>query len=390
MNNRQTLYSRSLRNLPYAILLAASLISLPNRVWAQSGAPAQNTPASTTAAPPEKKASDEKERNFYEVLEDLLADFEYDLKTGEVHGLRDLAIRNVAVSENVPTSFKSHLELLVAERILKTSKSRLIQCLPCRAKKTTLNGDQVVITSTDTNPTELARVAKMAGISNFMDMAFSFQPSGMVLSFYITDPESGSVVWSRSYNSETSRSSAVKRGVDYSQVDQARRAAEYIPTKQFRATIFYLLEPNLSGYTGCLGFGLRLVERYDNRKKEVGFELNYIRDATSFITTSTDTTNLWAGFNITMLFLHSWNFIGEEENYNKVRGNLFVGLGGTFATGYLGALIRAGWEWRFGKHFGLAGSVGFRPPASAFLPSGTTTATSMTGVEAGLGISIIF
>lgn len=385
MKPRRPLYSK------LYLLCAGTLVVLsPQKSFAQAGAPAQNPGPQATTAEKKPNTPDEKERNFYEVLEDLLADFEYDLKTGEVQGLKDLAIRNVAVSENVPTSFKAHLELLVAERILKASKSRLVQCLPCRAKKTTLNGDQVVITSTDTNPTELARIAKMAGISNFMDLAFSYQPSGMVLSFYITDPDSGSVVWSRSYNSETSRTAAVKRGVDYSQADNARRAAEYVPTKQFRGTVYYFLEPNTAGYTGCLGFGLRLAERYDNRKKEVGFELNYIRDVTSFISTSTDTKNLWSGFNLTMLFLHGWNFIGEEENFNKVRGNLFIGIGGTFTSGYLGGLVRGGWEWRFGKHFGLSGNLGFRPPASVFLPVGTTTATSLMGVEVGLGVSIMF
>src|SRR5437868_4070440 len=94
------------------------------------------------------QAADEvSERNFYDVLEDVMADFEYDLKNGNVTGLKDLAIRNLATSENVPASFKSHLELLVTERVLRTTKTRVLQCLPCRSKRTTLSGDQVVITS---------------------------------------------------------------------------------------------------------------------------------------------------------------------------------------------------------------------------------------------------
>jgi len=44
---------------------------------------------------------------------------------------------------------------------------------------------------------------------------------GDILSMYITDPESGSVIWSRSYNSETSRAAAFRRGVDYTQIDDA-------------------------------------------------------------------------------------------------------------------------------------------------------------------------
>lgn len=206
-------------------------------------------------------------RNFYEVLDDLLGDFEYDLKNGQVQGLKALSIRNIATSENIPPSFKTHLELVVTERVLKNSNTKMIQCLPCRAKRTTVSGDQVTITSADTNPVELSRIAKMSNIEHFMDVAFAYQPSGMVLSFYVTEPDTGTVVWSRSYNSETSRAAAFRRGVDYTQVDEARRATEYAPTLQHRATIYYLFEPDVGGTTGCLAAGYRLVERYDNRKK---------------------------------------------------------------------------------------------------------------------------
>ena len=232
--------------------------------------PAGGEVAAPTAQPSRGKG--DSERNFYEVLDDVLGDFEYDLKNGNVSGLKDVSINNVAVSENIPPSFKSHLELLVTEQILKTTKARVIQCLPCRARKTSMNGDQVIITSPETNPTELGRIAKIAGIEHFMDIAFSYQPSGIVISMYIIDPESGAIVWSRSYNSETSRAAAFRRGVDFNQIDDARKQTEYTPIIQSRLSLYYLFEPDLPNTAGCLALGYRTVERYDNRKKEVGFE----------------------------------------------------------------------------------------------------------------------
>lgn len=334
-----------------------------------------------------------KERNFYEVLEDLLADFEFDLKNGNVNGLKDLAIRNIATSENIPPSFKSHLELLVTERILKeTRAARMIQCLPCRSRKTTLDGDQVIITSPDTNPVELARIAKLSGIAHFMDVAFAYQPSGMVLSMTITEPEGGSIVWSRSYNSETSRASAFRRGVDYSQIEAARTANEYAPTVQYRGTVYYLFEPNVGGTTGVLGFAFRMVERYDNRKKEVGFELNYLKDASSLVgsadAAATETANLYGGLNVTLLFIHAWNLIGQEENFNRARGSFFTGIGGTYASGFLGGLIRTGYEWRLGKHTAVNAVIGYRPSATAFLNN--SAAGAVGGLEFGLGVNLLF
>ena len=363
--------------------ISSLLVCLLAPAWAPAFADA------VTAPPPQPakiKQGNSKERNFYEVLEDLLGDYEYDLKNGQVSGLRDLAIRNVALSENIPPSFKNHLELVVTEKTLANTKTRVVQCLACKAKKTTVNGDQMVITSPETNPIELARIAKLSGIAHFMDLAFSYQPSGMVLSMYITEPETGVVVWSKSYNSETTRAAAYRRGVDFSQLDEARKQSEYQPMIQYRATAYYLFERDITGVTGCLGAGFRMVERYDNRKKEVGFEMNYLKDASS-LAGAKSATGLYSGLNLTLLFVHTWNLISTEENYNHVRGNIFLGVGGTYASGFLGGLVRTGYEWRLAKHWAVSADLGFRPTSTAILTSSTA---AISGPEYGMGVSATF
>jgi hypothetical protein len=346
------------------------------------------TPIASPNAVPAKNVP---ERNFYEVLDDVMGDFEFDIKNGNIHGLKDLAIRNVATSENIPPSFKHHLELLITERILKNSKTHVIQCLPCKARKTSLNGDQVVITSPDTNPSELSRIAKISGIEHYMDVAFLYEPSGIVISMYITDPESGTIIWSRSYNSETSRAAAFRRGIDYNQIDEARKLTEYAPTIQSRLIMYYLFEPNLPQQSGCLSLGYRMVERYDNRKKEVGFEVDYMTHASTIVNSKgANPKDIYAGFglNLTLMFMHVWNFIGEEENYNRIRGAASLGIGGTYASGYLGGVIRGGYEWRMAKHFGLSFVLGYRPASTAFV-AGTESGT-ISGMEYGLGVNLIF
>lgn len=348
--------------------------------------------APTAAAAPVATLNKEApERNFYEVLNDVLGDFEYDLKNNNVSGLKELSIRNIAASENIPPSFKNHLELIITEKILKNSKTHVIQCLPCKSRKTSLSGDQVVVTSPETNPAELARIAKLSGIEHYMDVAFQYEPSGIMISMYIVDPESQNIVWSRSYNSESSRASAFRRGVDFNQVDEARRTTEYAPTTQGRLILYYLFQPDLPKTAGCLALGYRLVERYDNRKKEVGFEANYMTNSSTLVnTTGASPLGLYNsfGFNMTLMFLHAWNFIGEEENYNKVRGSFMLGVGGTYASGYLGGLVRASYEWRMAKHFGVSFILGYRPPAAAFI-QGTQTGT-IGGPEYGLGVNVLF
>ena len=331
-------------------------------------------------------------RNFYQVLDEVLADFEYDLKSGQVVGLKDLAIRNIATSENVPPSFKSHLELLITERILKNTKARIVHCAACRSKKTTINGENMVISAPENNVTEMQRIAKMDGISNFMDVAYAYQPGGMILSLQISDVDTGTTLWSRSYNSQTTRATAQRRGVDYQELEDAKTKMEYQPTITTKPTLYTVMAPKAgSGYATALGFGVRMTERYDNRTKEVGFEMNYYSDIASLTgqpSAKNDTSNIYAGFNLTMLFVHGWSVYGNEDNYNKARGMIFGGIGGTYASGFLGGLIRGGYEWRLARHWSVTTFLGYRPQGTLVI-SGTTTAP-LSGAEGGIGVGFVF
>ncbi len=340
---------------------------------------------------PQVCAESKDERNFYEVLEDVLSDFEFDLKNGNVTGLKDISIRTINLSENIPPSFRSHIELLLTERILKTTKTHVISCPACRSKTASLNGDQVIVTSADSHPEELLRVARLAGVHNFLDTSFSYQSSGIVLSLTSINAEDNNVIWSKSYNSETSKASAFRRGVDFSQNDEARHQTEYTTTLQSHVNIYYLSEPNIPITTGCLGLGYRLMERYNNRKKEVGFELEYLADASTIVNKKgANATNLYVfpSLNLTLLFLHTWNFMGDEENFNMIRSGLTLGVGGTYASGFLGSVVRATYEWRLGKHSNFSLNLGYRPTAPAFI-QGTQTGT-LSGPEYGFGIGGIF
>ncbi len=375
---------------PVAIILAILLSStLSAKASAEENTDSTNQIDTSSSKVTIQRDNEEQMRSFYEVLDDLLADFEFDIQNGNVKGLQDLSIRNIATSENVPTSFKNHLELLVTERILKHSKTRIIQCLPCRSSRATIEGNRVIIKSPNDNPQELTRLAQISGIEDFMDIAFTYQPSGMILSLFIVKPESSSVVWSRSYNSETSRAAAFRRGVDYSQIDEARDQVEYEPKIQYRLIPYYLYEKNLAGYVGTVGLGFRMVERYQNRNKEVGFELNYLFEANSLAgSNSPNSIYQFGGINLTLLFVHAFNFMGPLENYHQIRQSLCLGIGGTYAAGFLGGLFRANYEWRFGKHYAFAVNLGFRPPATAFI--GGVAVGSVSGIEAGIGVSYLF
>src|SRR5262245_10886408 len=81
-----------------------------------------------------KEANPKQVRLFHEVLEELLNEFGYDVKSGQISGLKNLSIRKVSVSESLPRTYENYVELLIAERVRENSKVRMISCLPCKTK----------------------------------------------------------------------------------------------------------------------------------------------------------------------------------------------------------------------------------------------------------------
>jgi hypothetical protein len=351
-----------------------------------------NCLALLAAAPwPAHAAPPAGQRDFYGALDDTLGDFEFDLKHELVKGVEDISIRNVSLSENIPRAFAPHVEDLVIERILKATKTKVIQCVGCKARRMTLEsgGTRIRTTSPRTNAQELAALAKKEGIQHFLDVSFTYQPNGLLMSLEITEASDATLTWSKTYNSETSRAALLRRGYDPVELDPSqRRITEYPSVLQYRLRVDYLVEPDVGGYSGCLGFSLRMVERYDNRKKELGFEFQYLRGSATLLHADAANASLYSGVNATLVLLHAWNLIGAKEDFNQARVSVYGGLGGTFTSGFLGALFRVGAEYRLASHAAVTAQLGYRPSSTSFLPLGD--GQSVSGVEPALGVSYLF
>lgn len=342
----------------------------------------------TSVSQPARADDPPYERSFYQVLDEVLDDFEFDLKKSEVRGIKDVSIRNISLSDNVPSTFKQQLESKLTEKLISGANANVIQCPACRGKKTKIVKGQVILSNAENNPLELIRSAKSAGVSHFLDVTFTYQASEMLLSLTTIAPDTGSVQWTKTYSSEKSRAELKRQGINPDQ-EETNKKTEYAPTTQFRLNVSYQNEPDFNGRTGCLGFGFRGVERYDNLHKEVGFELGLLKNISSLSSNPSleARDSLYQNFNLSMLFVHAWNFFETQENYDDIRWSYFLAIGGTYTKGYLGALARTGFEWRFAKSWAAQANIGFRPKATTFI-NGAERAVS--GAEYGMGVSLMF
>lgn len=343
-------------------------------------------------------------RQFHEVLDELLMEFGYDIKMGQLNGLKNVSIRKVEVSEELPKTYERYIELLIEERIRENAQVKLINCLPCRTRSSLLVDGKLKITSPSHNLGQLNTAAEQLGIDNFMDVILVYHTTHMVLAFQIFTASTKELVWARAYNSETIKSRFQKMAVDYSQVAQSRVSTEYQPEYKFMFGLGAATIPNVSENANdrtMANLQVRASERFNNRRSDFGLLLSIMSTTASFLkeypaadgsgtaTTSSDTETtpeakpaaFKAAFSIYGVYGH--NFLGNVESYNKARHGVHIGIGPTIATGYLAGTIRAGWDVYFGRRFVTSLAV------MELLPTTITLAGKTVKTPGGVGADLV-
>ncbi len=323
----------------------------------------------------EDTASPKQVRLFHEVLEELLTEFAYDVKAGQLTELKNLSIRKVSVSETLPRSYQSYVELLVSEKIKSNSKVKLISCLPCKTKNTRIVDDKLMITSATTNAEDMNRAASQLGIETFMDVILVYHTTHMVIAFQAFDTVTKELAWTKTYNSETIRSRYQKLAVDFSQIEKARTSDEYVPEFRYLFGFGGGSVPNVKQNvreTSVLTFQLRGTEKFDNRKSEFGLLGTFNISMSSLLseypstgstsdeeeesaeTDSTDDSPSPFTKSFGLFALYSHNFLGSLESYNEMRHGVSAALGLHLAAGYLAPAARIGWDLFLGRKFSVS------------------------------------
>ena len=314
-------------------------------------------------------ASNKDVRQFHEVLNDLLSEFAYDVKQGQINGLKNLAIRKVEISDTLPRTYEQYVELLVTERVRENSKVKLINCVSCKSKSSTMVEGKLMITSPLTNVQKMDEAASQLGIENYMDVVLVYHTTHMVLAFNIFNTQTKEMTWARTYNSETLRSRYQRMAVDYNQIEKSRTSEEYVPDYKFLLGIGASQLPNVAGTTrdkSFISLHLRSVEKFDNRRTDFGLLTSFWVNTATFLksypsegTSTGTTTETYSGearplaykYVLGIHALAARNFVGDVEMYDRIRHGTHLAVGGLISTGYLAPSVRVGWDMYFGRRF---------------------------------------
>lgn len=345
-------------------------------------------------------------RRFHEVLDDLLAEFGYDVRMGQLNNLKNLSIRRVEVSDALPNTYRSYVEMLVSERIRENSRVRLITCVTCKTKTSHLVEGRLMITSPTTNMDRMREAAQQMGIDQFMDVVLVYHTTHMVLGFEVFNTATNELVWTRTYNSETIKSRFQKLAVDYQQVEKARPGEEYTPEYRFLLGLGGGVIPNITGKSddnGVMALMLRGAEKFDNRKHEFGLHSSiYLRKSGLINRASDDSEESepaegekkkasdltpWS-FALGMYGMYSRHFVGAVESYNEIRHAANIGLGFIGTSGFLTTSARAGWDMYFGRRFATNLSLVYLMPSVATQDNENTKTAGGAGGDFTISVNL--
>lgn len=349
-------------------------------------------------------------RRFHEVVDELFAEFGYDVRMGQLKGLKNLAIRKVFVSDAIPNTYESYIELLVAERIRENSRVRLITCTPCKTKKSRLVEGKLLITSPTTNMAEMRQAADRLGIDHFMDIVLVYHSTHMVLAMQVFNTDTQEMIWARTYNSETIKSRYQKLAIDYKQVAKSRPGEDYVPEYRFLFGLGGAMIPNTSGDSqdsSMLSAVVRGTEKFNNRQQEFGLHLNLFIAKTAFVkapsgnatdTTATDGTTTDSAttdstpkafsFALGLYGMYVHNLIGSLESYNQIRHSLNIGVGALIASAYLAGSVRLGWDLYFGRRFAANFGAFYVAPSEVVVNDEYVKVAGGAGGEIGMSVNI--
>lgn len=344
-------------------------------------------------------------RQFHDVLNDLLSEFTYDVKQGQVNGLKNLSIRRVDISDTLPRTYEQYVELLVSERLRENSKVKLLNCVPCKSKSSTMVEGKLMITSPLTNLQRMDEAANQLGIENFMDVVLVYHTTHMVLAFNVFNTQSKELTWARTYNSETLRSNYQRMAVDFNQVDKSRNSDVYVPEYKIMLGVGGSQLPNVAGNErdkSFLGVHIRALEKFDNRRLDFGLSTSIWTNTSDFLKaypsegTSSSSTTTYTGKKRPLPYkyllgvhgLLARNFVGSVEIYDKVRHGVHVGVGGVASKGYLAPSIRAGYDLYLGRRFVASFDAHYITQSSILV--GTDFQSSRAGGGGDLALSYNF
>ena len=291
------------------------------------------------------------DRPFEATFRDLMRVFDRDLRTRDLPIRSSVVLRRVETSGDLPASYREHLRAQLKETLVGAK----VEVRPLRS---------------ETRRREL----------RFLDVSLYLDRQRLSLGVAIVDVETGTLLRQLNYDSEEWKAGTADFRLNQGE-GPSQRVMQYAPSVLYGARFALVSLPDLQSRTGGMEIGIRGLERYSNRRYELGFDLS------SVIGIGSETVTAYRGAVVQGVFLLGRAFIDDFEDYDRPRVVTYFGIGGSYSNGFLGSIFRSSTDIRLGKSFAVQVGVGYRPSATALLSANRGT---VRGIEISLGVMAQF
>lgn len=192
-------------------------------------------------------ATNQSNISIHQVVMEILDDLMADMRLLRLEQISPLAIRGVGLTPNLAGNFGLWTENELISRINRLTSVSLRYCVSCQSLKTSVENGEWVLKLGWVKQEDMYQEAQKLGVMAFMDLFVSYIPgANMVsLSAKIYRADSGAILWSQTYMSDSSTAAILRTGDRIQTRDEVFREL----TRKIEQRPYY-------GYTLWLGGGM--------------------------------------------------------------------------------------------------------------------------------------
>jgi hypothetical protein len=152
--------------------------------------------------------------NFYEMVDEMIDEFVYQLSKQDPAALSPMAVRLVRLSPELRPEFAGTLEARLISRINDATTIRTAVCIECTSMRSRVENGRWLLTLGAVRTEDLQRIGRQQGIKTFVDLTFTYSPGSSMIwmeavAFRASD---GGVVWTQAARSDGTTAMLLRTG----------------------------------------------------------------------------------------------------------------------------------------------------------------------------------
>lgn len=152
--------------------------------------------------------------HIYQLVEEMTDELTADMRELNSSVVSPIAFRKMGLSPNLSSQFGTFVEATVLSSIATQTSIAVKRCTACQALRSRTEDGNWVVTMGLVNQADLAREAKRIGVSNFLNLHFSYFPGANIVALQaeVMRASDGAILWTETYQSDATTAAILRSG----------------------------------------------------------------------------------------------------------------------------------------------------------------------------------